>query len=168
MKKIVLSGGPGSGKTSLIQGLKNRGFHCFDEVSRKLINSMKITTSFKPLDFEENVFNLRKKDFLNSSYELQFFDRSIIDNLAYLKKNKQAIPQHFEFDCKKLRYYPIVFIAPPWQSIYLNDNERIESFEEAQEIHQYLCQTYSEYNYQLLYLPKGNIEERIEFILSKI
>ena len=37
MKRIVISGGPSSGKTTIINELKRAGHYCFDEVSRELI-----------------------------------------------------------------------------------------------------------------------------------
>ena len=33
----IITGGPGSGKTSIIEALKNRGFLCVDEVARQII-----------------------------------------------------------------------------------------------------------------------------------
>ena len=36
-KRIVITGGPGTGKTLIINSLKKKGFYCFDEVSREII-----------------------------------------------------------------------------------------------------------------------------------
>ena len=35
-QKIVITGGPGTGKTTLLHSLKKRGFHCMDEISREI------------------------------------------------------------------------------------------------------------------------------------
>ena len=35
LKKVIISGGPGTGKSSIINELKNRGYLCFDEVWKK-------------------------------------------------------------------------------------------------------------------------------------
>ena len=53
MKRIVISGGPSSGKTTLINELKKLGHNCFDEVSREIIESQKIYSSVKEFDFEQ-------------------------------------------------------------------------------------------------------------------
>ena len=36
LKRIVITGAPGSGKTSLIKSLKLDGYTCIDEFSRKI------------------------------------------------------------------------------------------------------------------------------------
>lgn len=36
-KKIALIGGPATGKTTLIDALKAKGFSCMDEISRQII-----------------------------------------------------------------------------------------------------------------------------------
>ena len=33
----IITGGPGSGKTSIIEALRERGYRCVDEVGRKII-----------------------------------------------------------------------------------------------------------------------------------
>ena len=40
--KIVLIGGPATGKTTILKALKKKGFHCFEEVSREItLNAQK-------------------------------------------------------------------------------------------------------------------------------
>jgi len=168
MKRIVITGGPGSGKTSLIDNLSLKGYCCYGEVSRQLIQRMKISSSFKDFDFEDEVFNLRKRDFLDASKELQFYDRSMIDNLAYLNKNNLEVSEKMNSDCEKHKYFKEVFILPPWDDIYETDNERVEEYDEAVDIHSYLIEAYSKYNYSLIEVPKASVEERIEFILNRI
>ena len=41
MKKILITGGPSTGKTSLVSELKKHGFYCFDEISRELTQRMR-------------------------------------------------------------------------------------------------------------------------------
>jgi len=48
------------------------------------------------------------------------------------------------------------------------DNERLESFEEAIEIHDYLKRAYMRYDYDPVLIPTGTVEERISFILNEL
>ena len=63
IKRIIITGGPCSGKTSIIDSLKDEGYKCFNEISREVIQKMNIKTSYKNIDFEEIVFKKRKRDF---------------------------------------------------------------------------------------------------------
>ncbi|MDB0043619.1 ATP-binding protein, partial [Flavobacteriaceae bacterium] len=38
-KKILITGGPGTGKTELINELENQGFNCEKEISREITES---------------------------------------------------------------------------------------------------------------------------------
>ena len=42
IRRILITGSPGSGKTTIIKGLKKKGYKVFDEFSRSLIKVMKI------------------------------------------------------------------------------------------------------------------------------
>ena len=168
IKRIIITGGPSSGKTSIIDALKDEGYSCFDEVSREIIQEMNIKTAFKNINFEETVFKKRKRDFLNAKSGINFYDRSMLDNLAYLKKNKHEIPTHIKIDCENHRYYPTVFITTPWEDIYTVDDERLESFKDSIQIFQALKKVYEKANYNLVELPQSSVKERIRFIINKI
>ena len=138
IKRIIITGGPSSGKTSIIDALKDEGYSCFDEVSREIIQEMNIKTAFKNINF------------------------------AYLKKNKHEIPTHIKIDCENHRYYPTVFITTPWEDIYTVDDERLESFKDSIQIFQTLKKVYVKANYNLVELPQSSVKERIRFIINKI
>ena len=168
IKRIIITGGPSSGKTSIIDALKDEGYRCFDEVSREIIQEMNIKTAFKNVDFEEIVFKKRKRDFLNAKSGVNFYDRSMLDNLAYLKKNKHAIPTHLKIDCENHRNHPTVFITTPWEDIYAVDDERLESFKHSTRIFEALKEVYIDANYNLVDLPQSSVKERIRFIINEI
>ena len=65
-KKIVISGGPGSGKTTLVNLLRVKGYECMDEFSRTIIKRAQKqgeNNFFKsqPLEFSKEVWNGRKE-----------------------------------------------------------------------------------------------------------
>ena len=61
-----------------------------------------------------------------------------------------------------------VFITPPWRAIYTTDNERHETYDEAQKIHEQLVITYQQFGYSPIEIPFGTPEERMNFILQHV
>lgn len=174
-KIIVITGGPGTGKSSCIKELKRRGFICFDEISREITLKAKqegIDQLFltKPLLFSEMLLEGRRKQYqeaLLHDSPLIFLDRGIPDVLAYMDYIKDKYPKLFNDACKE-HLYANVFILAPWQEIYRSDNERYETFDQAVLIHDYLVNTYTRYGYKLYDVPFGAIEKRVDFILDHI
>jgi len=181
-KKIVITGGPGTGKTSIINELKNNDFLCFDEVIRSMTLSAKkegnssthisnpIAFVDDPMTFNTNLINARIDQFTETNAlkkEICFFDRGIPDVLAYMAFFNQAYDDYFKNACIN-HQYDMVFLLPPWEAIYQSDNERFETFEEALQIHNYLKSIYESFNYQIIEVPFGTVEERATFILNNI
>jgi predicted ATPase len=174
-KLVLLIGGPGSGKTTIIEELSKKGYICYPEVSRQVtLEAQKrgIDQLFlkEPLLFSEMLLEGRVKQFkdaLNETENLVFLDRGIPDVLAYMHYIGDAYPAAFEDACKN-HIYTKVFILPPWEEIYLSDNERYESYEQARLIHNHLVETYQKYGYNLIDVPKADIENRIDFILNNL
>ncbi|MBA5793244.1 ATP-binding protein [Flavobacterium sp. xlx-214] len=174
-KIILLIGGPGSGKTTVIEGLANKGYTCYPEISRQVtLEAQKrgVDQLFlkEPLLFSELLLEGRVKQFtdaINDDSALVFLDRGIPDVLAYMHYIGDTYPTAFDDACKK-HIYTKIFIMPPWQDIYVSDNERYENFEQAKLIHNHLVETYQNYGYTLFEVPKENLENRIQFILNNI
>lgn len=174
-KKIVITGGPGSGKTSIINELINRAYHCLPEISRQVILEARergIEQLFltHPLLFSEKLLAGRTKQFneaCNSNESMIFLDRGVHDIIAYMHYTKDAYPTEFTTACKACEY-DTVFILPPWKEIYISDNERYENYEQALEIHKHLKETYESFGYDLMEVPTGTVTERTDFIINTL
>ena len=173
MKKFVITGAPGTGKTSILNYLKIKGYNCIDEISREIISEqIAIDGEILPWKnisaFSERVFKLRESQLINSKNTLTFFDRGLVDIDAYMKVDKLKIPNYLEESIKKNRYNKEVFYTPIWEEIYINDHERKESINHAKIIEYEILSSYTFYDYHLIKVPKGTVEERANFILSYI
>jgi predicted ATPase len=172
---VVIIGGPGTGKTTIIEGLLAKGFCCYPEISREVTLEAKkqgIEQLFleNPLLFSELLLEGRKKQFYNAQKEphnIVFLDRGIPDVLAYMHYIGDSYPAFFDLACRE-NIYTKIFLLPPWEEIYESDNERYENFEQATLIYNHLTETYQKYGYHLIEVPKGTVEERISFILNQL
>ena len=174
-KIIVIIGGPGTGKSSIIKGLVTQGYCCYPEISREVtLEAQKrgIEQLFleDPLLFSQMLLDGRIKQFNDAKNEPNqwvFIDRGIPDIVAYLDYIGDEYPHHFIAACNE-NVYSKIFILPPWEEIYESDSERYENFEQAQQIQEHLKQTYINYGYDLIEVPKDSIDNRVLFILDKI
>nr|WP_294776668.1 ATP-binding protein [uncultured Flavobacterium sp.] len=177
MKKelIVITGGPGTGKTTIIDALIEQGYACFPEISRQVTLEAKkqgIEQLFleKPLLFSELLLEGRRKQHQQASEdvaELVFLDRGIPDILAYMHYIGDSYPAFFDQACRE-HVYSKIFVLPPWEEIYESDEARYENFEQAKLIFAHLLETYQKYGYELIEVPRGTVEERIQYILNQL
>ena len=174
-KKIAIIGCPASGKTSIINQLMNKGHVCMEEISREITLKAQnegVDQLFlkDPIWFSEQLFEARKKQFIDADTaksSFVFFDRGLPDVIAYLDYIDCNYTEEFINSCKKYKYDK-VFILMPWKDIYIQDNERYETFEQATEIHEYLIKWYTSFNYELVEVPQSTLENRVDFILNNI
>ena len=174
-KTIVISGGPGSGKTTIINQLSQRGYTCYDEVSRSIIQQGQeagIEQLFltDPELFSKKLLEGRIQQFIDAKTideKLVFLDRGIPDIVAYMDFKQEESPKSFTDACEKCRY-DFVFLLPPWEKIYKQDNERYETFEESRAIYENLKKTYTNYGYEIVEVSFGNLMERVNYILNVV
>ncbi|WP_040253614.1 AAA family ATPase [Psychroserpens mesophilus] len=174
-RKIVITGGPGTGKSSVINELIKRNYTCFEEISRQVtldarkdgIEQLFLT---KPLLFSELLLEARTKQFIEATSlkkNLVFLDRGLPDVIAYMEYANSEYPDHFTETCKTYQY-DNVFVLAPWQEIFVSDSERYENFDQAVQIHDALLNTYEQFGYKLIDVPFDSIEKRTDFILDAL
>lgn len=172
MQRVVITGGPSTGKTSLIQALNQKGFETFNEVARKVIKQQLDLNSNKvPWDdvtgFSKLVLIDQINDFQSATEGINFFDRGIPDLTGYMNHGSRTLFSEL-IKAEKEFIYDKVFLLPPWQEIYENDNERRESYEGAKLIYEALKNAYTKSGYSPIIVPQLSLEERVEFILNHI
>ncbi len=178
VRKIVITGGPSTGKTALIEYLEKNGHTCYHEIIRtmtleakkeidpKSLGSNPLAFVKDPQRFNQKLLEGRTQQFLDAQKKRNtpiFFDRGIPDVLAYMDFFKQPYPPAYEKTCITYKYDRVI-ILPPWREIFISDGERMESYEEAVVLYDHLRETYTRLGYDLVSLPKGSLEERMNHI----
>ena len=170
----VLTGTPGTGKSTLIVELATMGFSFVEEPARPILTRQLAIDgpdlpSKSPLRFVQAMARQMIADHESAirTGHPTFFDRGIPDLLAYAIRFGVS-PAEFIEAAKVYRYSPKVFILSPWEDIFVNDELRKLSFEESLRFHQELVLAYEGAGYELVWVPKKPVDERAAFILSEL
>ena len=172
---FVITGGPGSGKSTLVDALGGRGFARTAEAGRAIIrDQMRVGGHalpwHDPLTFAELMLSweLRSYRWAQRQNRTVVFDRGIPDVIGYLRVMNCPVPEHMNNAARLFRYNRQVFIAPHWPEIFGQDAERRQTPDEAARTHDAMVETYSAYDYELVPLPIAPIEDRVRFIMDRV
>jgi len=173
---FVITGATGSGKTALIQELKKRGYRCVEEVARHIIQEqMKTDGDAVPWDniqrFKELMlarFIKTYKQILEEGQEITFFDRDVLDLVAYDRLTQTKSSAELLTALQNLTFNNKVFIIPPWKEIYHTDTERKQTYEETVQSYENIVKVYTEYGRELIEVPKISVQERADFVIAHV
>lgn len=172
---FVVTGGPGSGKSTLIDALHGRGFASMPEAGRAIIrDQVQIDGTDLPWSDRAMFAELMLGWELRSWHEASalegpvLMDRGIADVIGYLTLCGLPVPAHVEAAATAYRYNRKVFIAPYWKAIFGQDTERKQDQEEAETTGRVMVDTYARFGYQLVELPKVSGEERVAFVVDHL
>lgn len=173
----VISGGPGVGKTTLLDALAETGYMVIPEVARSIIKQqMNTDGDALPWKNKERYTTLMLTESIqdywqvltSNKQEACFFDRSVLDAVCYATMIGYAIPAPVMQAVLRCKYRKEVFILPPWKDIYETDDERKQTWKEAVFAYYQILSVYKQYGYTVIEVPKASIDLRTEFVLTHI
>jgi predicted ATPase len=180
---VVLTGGPCSGKTTLINALSSLGYITYPEQALALINKLINTwgheefCSWKESNNKNFQLMILKEQAKIEAYiplsKLCFLDRGRLDTLAYFKHANIEIPKYIEdlalgFS-KPHRNYDLIIQCETLNNFQERENSgRSETREQSFSISKLLTQTYQEYGYPVTALKEAPLADRISDLLSKV
>ena len=178
MLKIPISGGPHTGKTTLLNALQETYPEAYfvDEAAERVISAELLkeerSQSYQGI-FPWNHYPEFAKLAIQESVELEanipedanlvFQDRGLIDNVGYSRLNdcEHTIPEIVGL-IQAANYAFALFCKPVGE--YTTTLVRRETPEQAQRTHEYLAEAYDQSGIEVLHLPAVSVEERLEII----
>ncbi|OGJ12483.1 hypothetical protein A3K82_03015 [Candidatus Pacearchaeota archaeon RBG_19FT_COMBO_34_9] len=173
MKKIVITGGPCSGKTTIIEELNKKGFSVLRETAKEIVAARRHI----PLTKEESqirqdlIFNeqfAKEQNAERADCDILFLDRGLIDGLGYslLYSGEESIEKYLP--AVKAKKYDFIFLMKllPFDSGGFRPRE--ENEEEAKKIQDSILELYKRLGYNPLFVPRMPVQERVEFILKVV
>jgi predicted ATPase len=187
-QRIVISGGSHSGKTTLLQALRARGYTTVPEAAMLVIDGLNRQRGLEaqirwreahPADFQELVADrqLRLEAGINTGAEDRvdgpgespvFLDRGLLDGLAYCEFRRippppglAAVPLHNRYS----HVYVLATITPYVSRI---ETGRTGTEDTSRRIGELIYQTYAAHGYNALWVGQMPVEARVEFILGRL
>ena len=167
----VVTGGPSSGKTKVIEHLAFLEYAIAPETARILINIEQnkgrtieeIRTD--EAEFQRKILQMKIEiEDKISPEQITFFDRGIPDSIAYYQI-AGLNPVSVIKEAKKRKYRGIFFLE---RLPYKKDYARIEDKKTVRELNKLLYEAYRNLEYKVVRVPVKPVKERVNFILSKL
>lgn len=168
----VITGGPGSGKTTTVNILKDRGYITTIEHARHYIDTQRLKgrtveeVRKNQIEFQTGVLEMQLEQEGEISPDVQvFLDRAVPDALAYyrfldLPVDQKLLDALANVSNKKifiLDYLPLV-----------NDYARTEDLSAQKRIHNLIVEVYESLPFPIVKVPILSPEKRVDFILKNL
>ncbi|MFH1036636.1 MAG: ATP-binding protein [Patescibacteria group bacterium] len=166
----VVTGGPSSGKTTILEALKKIGYITYPEAARILIDKAK-KKGKKLKEIRKSEAEFQKK-VLKIKIEIEksaprnktvFFDRAIPDSIAYYRICRLDTKAVLKF-CQN-KYRKIFFLE---QLPIERDYARTENGGTIKKLDKFLEEGYKSLGYNISYIPIEPAEKRVKRILKEI
>jgi predicted ATPase len=168
----VITGAPSAGKSTIITELAKRGYVTVEEYGRKLIDQgLASGKTLAQINVDSPEFELawielqHRGEATTNTATATFFDRGIIDTLAYFAYYNWPIPDRVTELCKHSTYKKVFLLEI---LDYKQDYARIESAETAHAMQQLFGKVYRDAGYEVIFIKRDTVENRLEEIIKSL
>jgi predicted ATPase len=173
MKRFILTGAPGSGKTALLRQLENDGFGVVEEAATDVIALWQARGMAEPwthssfIDLVTELQRQRELRTASEQVEVQFHDRSVVCTAALAKYLNFPPSMLLTQELHRIRanavFEKTVFFVRNLGFITATNARRI-SFEETLRFEKIHEETYREYGFDVEFIDAGPLDDRIATI----
>lgn len=184
IKKVVLTGGPHSGKSTLIKELKEMGYPIAEEAALLVIEDLnnkigiKAQIKFRSTNIDEfqNLIYNKQIELENKAiafavkYNLHLIicDRGVYDGITYYKLFNKKIDSQL-FKNIKSTHYDHVFVCevlPNFDSRV--ETGRFETIDTSKKLSTLSYDIYKHVTPDIFWIPVMSVKERLDFIIDSI
>jgi predicted ATPase len=177
MRRFILTGAPGAGKTVILRALEKRGFGVVEEAATDVIALEQARGAVEPWRspaFLDAIVELQKQRLVRASQleeAVQFHDRSAVCTLALAWYLRFAVSASLTEELSRIEteqvYDKRVFFIDNLGFVAPTAARRI-TFEETLRFERIHEETYLELGYELVRVRPGPLEERVAEIVRVV
>ena len=173
MRRFILTGAPGAGKTAIIRQLELDGFSVVEEAATDVIalkQAQGVAEPWRHPSFIDSIVELQRRRQARASHEaheIEFHDRSAICTAALavylgypssdaLSRELTRLDQEGVFQRRVFFIQNLGFIKP-------TESRRI-SFEDALRFERVHEETYRKYGFERVFIAPGSLSDRVDAI----
>jgi len=177
MKRFILTGAPGAGKTAILRQLELDGFSVVEEAATDLIALAQVQGIAEPWtqpSFIDSIADLQRQRQVRASRqpdEVQFHDRSAFCTAALAAYLGHPVSGTFARELERIKaeaiYQKRVFCVQNLGFITRTEARRI-SFDEALRFERIHEDEYRNFGFEIFFVEPGTLSERVAAIKAAI
>lgn len=173
MPRVIITGGPGAGKTSVLRALSRLGYRTVQESARDVIAerlAAGLSPRPDPAAFALEILrrDIEKYEREQTGADCVFHDRAIPEALGMVRDADAMSPERVTQLLAQYGFHRQVFVLPPWEAIYRQDAQRDQTYAEAVAVHAAVVGLYRSLGYELIEVPKAPVQERARYIVNAL
>jgi len=177
MRRFIITGAPGAGKTAIVRQLELDGFSVVEEAATDVIaaaHAQGTVELWRHPSFIDTIAHLQMDRQIRASYqpdEVQFHDRCVVCTAALAVYVGHPVSSFLASELERVQkeaiYQNRVFFIRNLGFITPTEARRI-SFEETVRFEKIHEETYRDFGYELIPVEPGSLVERVRIIKAAI
>lgn len=175
MRKVVLTGGAGAGKTTTINRLRQMGYATVPESAIEVMEAYPELKSGEPYAFQKQVVDTQIANEaaisamgMEEESRFIFLDRGIIDSKAYCTLRNTPEPPGLDAACRSSDYYAVFALETLNNFTERPETGRTSNQAMSRQTYDLLLEAYAHYGYTVISIPDQPVEVRIKLILHHL